>query len=84
MKELKPSPEAIIDKFSSVLENGFHAIFRIKGPIRHLAKKVLLMCIREAFYVWYKEWNDVVYNKVKESVFPDYAIEMRRFYSLIF
>ena len=44
-----PDPRYMVDKFSSVLGDAFHAMDRAKVPIRHEARKGYFVALREAF-----------------------------------
>ena len=50
-----PSPSEIMNIFSSVLGNPFHAMDRAKVPVKHEAKKAFFVALRDAFLMWNEE-----------------------------
>ena len=50
--KLGPAPSVLVDRFSSVLVDIFHLMYRPKVPTKHELKKAYHHALREAFFIW--------------------------------
>ena len=76
-----PDPKYMVDKFSSVLGDAFHAMDRTKVPIRHEARKGYFVALREAFFVWNPVKLNELEERMKKSGLNDEAIKRQRYFN---
>jgi hypothetical protein len=76
-----PDPKHMVDKFSSVLGDSFHAMDRTKVPIRHEARKGYFVALREAFFVWNPVKLKDLEERMKNSGLSDDAIKRQRYFN---
>jgi len=76
-----PSPTAIVDNFSSVLGDAFHAMKRHITPMHHEAKKTFFVALREAFLVWNKEKLEELKGHLREEGRSEEEIEKKMLFT---
>jgi hypothetical protein len=76
-----PDPKHMVDKFSSVLGDCFHAMDRTKVPIRHEARKGFFVALREAFFVWNPVKLKELEQRMMNSGLSAAAIKRQRYYN---
>ena len=76
-----PDPKYMVDKYSSVLGDSFHAMDRTKVPIRHEARKGYFVALREAFFVWNPIKLSELEERMKQSGLNDEAIQHQRYFN---
>jgi hypothetical protein len=74
-------PIKVLDKFSCVLGDIFHAIDRIKIPIRHEYKKPFKVAMMRAFLEYHPLKLQEVKQKLKDKGWEDDQIEATMFYN---
>lgn len=62
-----PAPNAITDRYSSVIGDGFHLMDRPKVPIKHELKKAYKVALQEALFAW----NPVKLEALKQAMVRD-------------
>ncbi|KAL3770800.1 hypothetical protein ACHAWU_006359 [Discostella pseudostelligera] len=77
-----PDPKYMVDRFSSVLGDCFHAMDRTKVPIRHEARKGYFVALREAFFVWNPVKLKELEERMKNSGLSDEAIQRQRYFNM--
>jgi hypothetical protein len=76
-----PMPEDIVNKFSSVLGDAFHAMDRTKVPVKHEAKKAFFVALREAFLMWNEEKKKELENHMRSEGMTDDEVKMSQYFS---
>lgn len=76
-----PKPEDILDKYSVVLGDIFHAMNRTKVPVKHEAKKAFFHALMNAFLVWNEKKKKQLEDKMKEDGMTKEEIEAKRYFN---
>mmetsp|Transcript_29129 Transcript_29129/g.49666 ORF Transcript_29129/g.49666 Transcript_29129/m.49666 type:complete len:1097 (+) Transcript_29129:786-4076(+) len=80
---LSPSPPLteILDVYSGVLGDAFHAMKRQITPMHHEAKKAYFAALRDAFFVWNKEKLEELMEHMKEDGLSQEEIDSKMLFS---
>lgn len=76
-----PKPEQIVNRYSSILGDVFHAMDRAKVPVKHEAKKGYFVALREAMLPWDVNGIRELETKMRESGMEAEEIEAQKYYN---
>ena len=76
-----PKPQDIMDRFSAVLGDVFHAMNCTRVPVRHEAKKAYFVALKNAFLIWNTTTLEQLEDKMREGGMSDKEVEAQRYYN---
>ena len=75
------TPDEIVNRYSAVLGDIYHAMSRTRVPIKHEAKKAYFAALKNAFLIWNPEKLEKLKSKLREDGKTDNEIEAMMYYN---
>jgi hypothetical protein len=76
-----PKPGEIVDVYSLVLGDVFHAMNRAYVPVKHVAKKSYFVALQNAFFVWNESKFCKLRRKMIDNGLSTDEVEMMQYFN---